>query len=122
MGSGAILLADERASVVDLALLFTRFCSTEACGKTIPCRIGTRRLLEIGERLGSGIAGPDDPRRLEDLAADISASALCDHERLATLPLLSGMRYFASDLMPPDASPATADRPASPREAGAAAT
>jgi NADH:ubiquinone oxidoreductase subunit F (NADH-binding) len=98
VGSGSILIADERACVVELARLLTRFCSTEACGKTIPCRIGTRRLLEIGDRIVEGRPRPSDPALLEDLAHDMVASALCDHERLATLPLLSGMRYFRSEL------------------------
>jgi NADH:ubiquinone oxidoreductase subunit F (NADH-binding) len=98
VGSGSILIADERACVVDLARLLTRFCSTEACGKTIPCRIGTRRLLEIGDRIAEGRPRPTDPALLEDLAHDMVASALCDHERLATLPLMSGMRYFRSEL------------------------
>jgi NADH:ubiquinone oxidoreductase subunit F (NADH-binding) len=98
VGSGSILIADERACVVDLARLLTRFCSTEACGKTIPCRIGTRRLLEIGDRIAEGRPRPTDPVLLDDLAHDIVGSALCDHERLATLPLTSGMRYFRAEL------------------------
>jgi NADH-quinone oxidoreductase subunit F len=97
-GSGAILVADERACVVDLARVLTRFCSTEACGKTIPCRIGVRRLLEIGDRIAEGRSRPTDPALIEDLAHDVAASALCDHERLATLPLTSGMRYFRPEL------------------------
>ncbi len=51
VGSGSVMLADERASIPELAMVLTRFCAAEACGKTIPCRIGTRRLVEIGERL-----------------------------------------------------------------------
>jgi len=98
VGSGSILVADERACIVDLARLLTRFCSTEACGKSIPCRIGTRRLQEIGDRIAEGRPRPTDPGLLDDLAHDMVASALCDHERLATLPLTSGMRYFRSEL------------------------
>ncbi len=80
--------------------MLTRFCSTEACGKTIPCRIGTKRLAEIVDRRERGLTRPTDDALAIDLAADIVASALCDHERLATLPLTSGMRYFASELDP----------------------
>lgn len=98
VGSGSVIVADERACVVDLARLLTRFCSTEACGKTIPCRIGTRRLLEVGDRMAEGRSRPTDPELLDDLSHDIVASALCDHERLATLPMTSGMRYFRSEL------------------------
>ncbi|MEA2611840.1 MAG: NADH-quinone oxidoreductase subunit [Chloroflexota bacterium] len=98
IGSGSVVVADDRACIVDLARILTRFCAGEACGKTIPCRIGTRRLVEIADRVVDGRPRPSDPVLLEDLSADIVASALCDHERLTTLPLASGMRYFRSEL------------------------
>jgi NADH:ubiquinone oxidoreductase subunit F (NADH-binding) len=98
IGSGSVVVADDRACVVDLARLLTRFCAGEACGKTIPCRIGTRRLVEIADRVVEGRPRPTDATLLEDLSTDIVASALCDHERLTTLPLASGMRYFRSEL------------------------
>ncbi|MHB8892602.1 MAG: NADH-ubiquinone oxidoreductase-F iron-sulfur binding region domain-containing protein [Candidatus Limnocylindrales bacterium] len=98
IGSGSVVIADDRACVVDLARLLTRFAADQACGKTIPCRIGLRRLSEIGDRIAEGRPRPSDPALLEDLAHDIAASALCDHERLAVLPLTSGMRYFRSEI------------------------
>jgi NADH:ubiquinone oxidoreductase subunit F (NADH-binding) len=98
IGSGSVVVADDRACVVDLARLLTRFCADEACGKSIPCRIGTRRLFEISDRIVTGRPRPTDPQLLVDLSHDIVESALCDHERLATLPLASGMRYFRSEL------------------------
>ncbi len=98
VGSGSVVVADDRACIVDLARLLTRFCASEACGKTIPCRIGTRRLVEIADRAIDGHPKPTDLDLLVDLSADIVASALCDHERLTTLPLMSGMRYFRSEL------------------------
>ncbi len=98
IGSGSVVVADDRACVVDLARLLTRFCASEACGKTIPCRIGTRRLVEIADRVIDGRPRPTDLTLLTDLSADIVASALCDHERLTTLPLASAMRYFRSEL------------------------
>ena len=98
MGSGAIVAADNRACIVDLARLLTRFCADEACGKTIPCRIGLRRVSEIGDRVATGLPKPTDVQLLADLSSDIVGSALCDHERLATLPFASGMRYFRSEL------------------------
>ncbi len=98
IGSGSVIVADDRACIVDLARVLTRFCADEACGKTIPCRIGTRRLSEIGDRLAAGTSRAGDLDRLTDLAADIIGSALCDHERLTTLPLMSGMRYFRAEL------------------------
>jgi NADH-quinone oxidoreductase subunit F len=98
VGSGSVVAADKRACVVDLARLLTRFCADEACGKTIPCRIGLRRISEIGDRMATGFPKPTDLELLVDLSDDIVGSALCDHERLATLPLASGMRYFRSEL------------------------
>jgi NADH:ubiquinone oxidoreductase subunit F (NADH-binding) len=98
VGSGSVIVADDRACIVDLARLLTSFCSTEACGKTIPCRIGTRRLVEIADRVTGGRPRPTDLQLLADLSADIVDSGLCDHERLSTLPLTSGMRYFRSEL------------------------
>jgi NADH-quinone oxidoreductase subunit F len=98
IGSGSVVVADKRACIVDLARLLTRFCADEACGKTIPCRIGTRRISEIGDRIAVGTPRPTDLQLLADLSADVVASALCDHERLATLPYTSGMRYFRSEL------------------------
>lgn len=98
IGSGSVVVADDRACVVDLARILTRFCADEACGKTIPCRIGLRRIAEIGERLTAGTSRGGDLQLLEDLSADVVGSALCDHERLATLPLMSGLRYFRAEV------------------------
>jgi NADH:ubiquinone oxidoreductase subunit F (NADH-binding) len=98
VGSGSVVIADDRACIVDLARLLTKFSADAACGKSIPCRIGLRRLYEIGDRIATGRPKPTDPALLGDLAHDIEASALCDHERLATLPFTSAMRYFRSEL------------------------
>ena len=98
VGSGSVIVADDRACIVDLARLLTRYCADEACGKTIPCRIGTRRLAEIGERLAGGTSRAGDLELAVDLSADIVGSGLCDHERLATLPLMSGLRYFRPEI------------------------
>ena len=98
MGSGSVVIADDRACIVDLARLLTRFSADEACGKTIPCRIGLRRLYEIGDRIATGRPKPTDDVLLADLAHDVAASGLCDHERLATLAFTSGMRYFRSEI------------------------
>jgi NADH:ubiquinone oxidoreductase subunit F (NADH-binding) len=100
LGSGSVMVVDDRTDLVELVGVLTRFCSGEACGKSIPCRIGTKRLAEIVARRETGLARPTDPQLALDLAHDIVASALCDHERLATLPLTSGMRYFGSQFDP----------------------
>jgi NADP-reducing hydrogenase subunit HndC len=98
MGSGSIMVVDERSCIVDLAAVLTRFCADQACGKTIPCRIGLRRLAEIGARVCEGQPRGDEITRLTDLSADIVASRLCEHERSSTLPLLSVVRYFRDEL------------------------
>ncbi|MGD0122882.1 MAG: NADH-ubiquinone oxidoreductase-F iron-sulfur binding region domain-containing protein [Candidatus Limnocylindrales bacterium] len=98
VGSGSIVVLDQHSCVVDLAAVLTRFCADEACGKTIPCRIGLRRLAEIGARICEGQPRGDEIARLTDLSVDIVGSALCDHERRATLALLSVVRYFRDEL------------------------
>ncbi len=98
MGSGSIAAVDERTCLVDLASSLTRFCADQACGKTIPCRIGLRRLAEIGARFCEGQPRGDEVTRLTDLSADIVASRLCEHERRSTQPLLSLVRYFRDEL------------------------
>jgi NADH:ubiquinone oxidoreductase subunit F (NADH-binding) len=98
IGSGSVIAADDRTCVIDLARLLTRFSADEACGKTIPCRIGVRRIAEIGERLSTGTSRAGDDQLLVDLSADVVGSALCDHERLATLPMMSSLRWFRDEL------------------------
>lgn len=105
IGSGALLALDNSVAIPELATMLTRWCADEACGKTIPCRIGTRRLAEIGQRFVDGLAGPADAERLQKLAADVTDSALCAHEALASSPLLTGVRYFASEFGPAVAAP-----------------
>ena len=100
LGSGSIVAVDDRTDLLELVGVLTRFCSNEACGKSIPCRIGTKRLAEIVARREDGLLRPADVQLAGDLAHDIVESALCDHERLATLPLTSGMRYFGSEFDP----------------------
>jgi NADH:ubiquinone oxidoreductase subunit F (NADH-binding) len=98
MGSGSVVAIDQRTCLVDLASTLTRFCADVACGKTIPCRIGLRRLAEIGARISEGQPRGDEIARLTDLAADVTASRLCNHEANATLPLLSLVRYFRDEV------------------------
>jgi NADH-quinone oxidoreductase subunit F len=97
LGSGSIVLADESACAVDLGRLLERYASDEACGKSIPCRIGLKRLVEIADRFGQGHQRPQDRDLLIDLSSDVIESGLCNHERLAPDPLLSGLRYFADE-------------------------
>lgn len=97
LGSGSVLVLDEHACIVELATLMERFMNDESCGKCIPCRIGTRRLTEIGERFMTGRPRPTDPGLLLDLAADVRDGSLCGHGITAPNPLTSGMRYFRQE-------------------------
>jgi NADH:ubiquinone oxidoreductase subunit F (NADH-binding) len=97
LGSGSVLVIDDSTCLVDLAALLTRFASDEACGKTIPCRIGTRRLAELGAASCSGRSRPSDAALIASLSDDIRDGALCGLERTAVNPLRSGMRYFAQE-------------------------
>lgn len=97
MGSGSLLVIDDSTCLVDLASLLTRFCNDEACGKTLPCRIGTRRLAELGAGFCSGRSRPTDAALVASLSDDIRDAALCGLERTAINPLRSGMRYFAQE-------------------------
>ncbi|HEX7591610.1 MAG TPA: NADH-ubiquinone oxidoreductase-F iron-sulfur binding region domain-containing protein, partial [Candidatus Limnocylindrales bacterium] len=98
VGSGSIVFLDQHACVVDLAATLTRFSADQACGKTIPCRIGLRRLAEIGARICEGQPRGDEIARLTDLSVDIAASSLCFHERRSPLTMLSVVRYFREEL------------------------
>jgi len=97
LGSGSLLVLDQSACIVELATLMERFMNDESCGKCIPCRIGTRRLTEIGDRFMTGRARPADPQLLQDLAADVRDGSLCGHGITAPNPLVSGMRYFGAE-------------------------
>lgn len=97
LGSGSIVVADESTCIVDMATLLLRYLSDESCGKTIPCRIGLRRLYELGQRATTGLNTPTDAALAQTLAADIRDGALCGLERLAPNSFVSGMRYFADE-------------------------
>jgi NADH:ubiquinone oxidoreductase subunit F (NADH-binding) len=97
LGSGTIVVVDQGTCLVDLSALLTRYLNDEACGKTIPCRIGTRRLAELGQGFCTGRARPTDGALVASLAADIQDAALCGLERTAVNPLLTGMRYFGQE-------------------------
>jgi NADH:ubiquinone oxidoreductase subunit F (NADH-binding) len=97
VGSGSIVVVDGSTCLVDMATLLLRYLSDESCGKTIPCRIGVRRLYELGQRATMGLSKPSDAALAETLAADVRDGALCGLERLAPNPFITGMRYFAEE-------------------------
>ena len=94
MGSGGMIVMDEDNCMVDIARFFLDFTVSESCGKCTPCRIGTRRMLEILNRICEGNGEDGDIERLENLAANISKSALCALGQTAPNPVLSPLKHF----------------------------
>ena len=97
MGSGGLIVMDEDNCMVDVAKFFLEFTVDESCGKCPPCRIGTKRMLEILDRITEGKGEPDDIEKLEVLAKNIKASALCGLGQTAPNPILSTLRYFRDE-------------------------
>lgn len=97
MGSGGLIVMDEDTCMVDIARFFLEFTVDESCGKCPPCRIGTKRMLEILERITGGKGEPGDIEKLEVLAKSIKASALCGLGQSAPQPVLSTLKYFRDE-------------------------
>lgn len=97
MGSGGLIVMDEDNCMVDIAKFFLEFTVDESCGKCPPCRIGTKRMLEILERITEGKGEPSDIEKLELLAKNIKASALCGLGQTAPNPVLSTLKYFRDE-------------------------
>ena len=97
MGSGGLIVMDEDNCMVDVARFFLDFTQDESCGKCPPCRIGTKRMLEILERICDGQGEEGDIERLEELAEGIKASALCGLGQTAPNPVLSTIKYFRDE-------------------------
>ena len=94
MGSGGMIVMDEDNCMVDIARFFLDFTVDESCGKCAPCRIGTRRMLEILERIVEGKGEEGDIEKLENLANTIKATALCGLGQTAPNPVLSTLKFF----------------------------
>ena len=97
MGSGGLIVMDEDNCMVDIAKFFLEFTVDESCGKCTPCRVGTRRMLEILERITDGRGEDGDIEKLEELATTIKATALCGLGQTAPNPVLSTLRYFRDE-------------------------
>ncbi|MHB9036674.1 MAG: NADH-quinone oxidoreductase subunit NuoF [Armatimonadota bacterium] len=94
MGSGGLIVMDEGTCMVDLARYFLDFIQDESCGKCTPCRVGTKRMLEILDRISHGLGQDGDIELLIDLGTQIRDSALCGLGQTAPNPVLSTIRYF----------------------------
>ncbi|PAB58125.1 NADH-quinone oxidoreductase subunit NuoF [Anaeromicrobium sediminis] len=97
MGSGGMIVMDEDNCMVDIARFFLDFTVDESCGKCPPCRIGTKRMLQILDKITSGKGELEDINRLEELAKNIKESALCGLGQTAPNPVLSTLRHFKNE-------------------------
>jgi len=97
MGSGGLVVLDDRDCIVDIARFFLKFTQAESCGKCTFCRIGTKRMLEILERLCAGTGRSDDIEKLETLADYVSRASLCGLGQTAPNPVTTTLRYFREE-------------------------
>ena len=97
MGSGGMVVLDETDCMVNIAKYFLEFTKSESCGKCIPCRVGTKRLLEILTRITEGKGREGDIDLLETLSSDVKTSSLCGLGQSAPNPVLSTIRYYRDE-------------------------
>jgi NADH:ubiquinone oxidoreductase subunit F (NADH-binding)/(2Fe-2S) ferredoxin/Pyruvate/2-oxoacid:ferredoxin oxidoreductase delta subunit len=97
MGSGGMIVMDEETCMVDIARYFMEFTQDESCGKCIPCRVGTRRILEILERICEGKGQHSDIGTLEMLSAQIKSTSLCGLGQGAPNPVETSLKYFRDE-------------------------
>jgi len=99
MGSGGLIVMDEDNCMVDIAKFFLDYTIDESCGKCAPCRIGTKRMLEILDKITDGKAVPEDLDKLEELAYYIKENSLCGLGQTAPNPVLSTMKFFKDEYL-----------------------
>lgn len=97
MGSGGLIVMDEDTCMVDIAKFFLEFTVDESCGKCTPCRVGTKRLLELLNKITQGQGTMEDLERIEELANFIKTNSLCGLGQTAPNPVLSTLRYFRDE-------------------------
>ena len=97
MGSGGMVVMDDNTCMVDIARFFLEFVQDESCGKCVPCRIGTKRMVEILMRITQGEGEAEDIEHLEELARMVKDASLCGLGQTAPNPVLSTLRYFRDE-------------------------
>ena len=97
MGSGGLIIMDEDTCMVDIAKFFLQFTQDESCGKCVPCREGTKVMLDILDRMTQGKGQPGDIETLESLGKTIGSTALCGLGQTAPNPVLSSIKYFRDE-------------------------
>ncbi len=99
MGSGGLIVMDEDNCMVDIAKFFLNFTVDESCGKCTPCRVGTKRLLEMLDKITAGKATMEDLDKLEDLCNYIKANSLCGLGQTAPNPVLATLKFFREEYL-----------------------
>ena len=99
MGSGGLIVMDDSKCMVNISKFYLDFTVSESCGKCTPCRIGTKRMSELLEKICNGEADEDDLYKLEKLALNIKESSLCGLGQTAPNPVLSTLKYFRDEYM-----------------------
>src|SRR5665647_1568976 len=97
MGSGGLIIMDENTCMVDMAKFFLTFTQSESCGRCVPFRIGTKRMLEILQRITEGDGEPADLEILKELAPMVKDSSLCGLGQTAPNPVLTTLNYFLDE-------------------------
>ena len=97
MGSGGLIIMDERSCMVDVAKFFMEFCMDESCGKCVPCRVGTVEMHRILEQITNGTATMADLEQLQELCTMVRETSLCGLGQSAPNPVLSTIRYFMDE-------------------------
>jgi NADH:ubiquinone oxidoreductase subunit F (NADH-binding)/Pyruvate/2-oxoacid:ferredoxin oxidoreductase delta subunit len=99
MGSGGLIVMDESTCMVDVARFYLEFTQEESCGKCPPCRVGTKRMLELLNKITRGEGSLTDLDKLEELAAGIKSTSLCGLGQTAPNPVLSALKYFRDEFV-----------------------
>ncbi|MGN0813658.1 MAG: NADH-quinone oxidoreductase subunit NuoF [Candidatus Coproplasma sp.] len=97
MGSGGLIVMDEDTCMVDIAKFYLEFTADESCGKCTPCRIGTKRLLELLTKITEGNGEPEDLERIKEIADHMKSSSLCALGQSAPNPILSTLAHFSDE-------------------------
>jgi NADH:ubiquinone oxidoreductase subunit F (NADH-binding)/(2Fe-2S) ferredoxin/NAD-dependent dihydropyrimidine dehydrogenase PreA subunit len=97
MGSGGLIIVDENTCMVDLAKFFLTFTQSESCGRCVPCRLGTKRMLEILQRITEGKGEMEDLEMLRELAPMVKDASLCGLGQTAPNPVLTTLNYFLDE-------------------------
>ena len=99
MGSGGLIVMDDETSMVDIARYFLQFVQNESCGKCVPCRVGTKRMLEILEKILAGEGAEEDLDTLAELGDVVKEASLCGLGQTGPNPVLSTLRYFRDEYL-----------------------